>query len=200
MKLLISFLVSIVSSQDMKKFSAIVDMVNAKIETSLPYDTIAKRIQNYGCHCFPENSRSLIGYGNPVDALDQACQDLYRCYKCISLEGGDCDTDTGRYKYRINRKNEIVCRNSGCKQQQCLCDAEFAVNVGRVWNDETFNFYFWENKNNKNDIFSREETCIKNDGGIEADGCCGSVPFWVPYNKQTNECCYGNELKSIGSC
>ena len=42
----------------LRKFSAIVDMVNGQITTSFSYAEVVKRIQNYGCHCFPEGMLS----------------------------------------------------------------------------------------------------------------------------------------------
>merc|ERR1712110_522013 len=91
---------------DPKKFSGIVRMINSQITTNLNYETIVKRIQNYGCHCFPGMSRSAGGQGPPQDDLDSACHTLYRCHRCVEMDYSNaCDVDKGKYRFRI--QNEI---------------------------------------------------------------------------------------------
>merc|ERR1712110_360871 len=89
---------------------------------------LSKLIRNYGCHCFPEYTRSTTGAGPPVDEMDSLCRDLNRCKKCIEIEQdagsltGECqndDVDQGKYDYSVDAVNGIDCnprgRNSDCK-------------------------------------------------------------------------------------
>lgn len=191
-------------SPDEKKFSAIVRMVNAKITTNWDYSTIVKRVQNYGCHCFPGMTRIAGGQGAPVDMLDSACQDLFRCHRCVQMmDAGDCDTAFGKYKFSIDANGNIDCsQNTDCKLNQCLCDAEFAENLGTFWNDKDYNTYFWLAKKNvkRHTVFDYETTCRNSQANNTPDSCCGTAQFRRPYSSDVMQCCDDGSLKTIGSC
>merc|ERR1711920_1079513 len=88
-----------------RKFSAIMDMVfAASIDTVHDQSVFWKMITNYGCHCFPNYSRKVVGSGKPLNEVDSACRNLQRCKKCIEIEdlSQDCengDFNQGRYDY-----------------------------------------------------------------------------------------------------
>lgn len=208
-----------------RKFSAIMEMVNANVNTAFTYSEMVKRVQNYGCHCFPGTSRSAIGYGTPVDELDSACRTLQQCHKCVDIEfSNSCDVDFGKYRYAVDAvTGNVDCsRNSGCKLAQCMCDAEFAYSLGSFWADADHNEFFWLGKKNKRArakaglaIMDPASTCTQS-GGLEVDTCCGAAfPNKVPYESAsraccavsgktydfaTEECCVDGSVRSPGAC
>lgn len=208
-----------------KKFSGITEMVNANIATAFSYSEISKRLQNYGCHCFPGSTRSAIGHGNAVDELDEACRTLGQCHKCVDIDFGNaCDVDWGKYRYTVDGSGAVDCsRNTGCKLAQCLCDAEFAYSVGGFWDDANHNGFFWLQKRNKKirakngmPIMDPAVTCQATLGGVQPDSCCGNAfPNKKPYdstardccalsgttfNAGFEECCADGSVRNIGAC
>jgi len=195
---------------DPKKFSHIVDMINSQITTSLSSDVIVKRIQNYGCHCFPGMTRAAGGQGSPVDALDSQCQALYRCHRCVNMDfPGQCDVNAGKYRFSISN-GVITCetnRNSPCQINQCECDKEFATNFGSMWDDSSFNFHYWLNRNNVRDqdaagtpTFDYASACVNAQNNVSPDQCCGNTAIRRPYSSTVYDCCTDGTLKSLGSC
>lgn len=195
---------------DPKKFSGIVRMINSEITTSLDYETIVKRIQNYGCHCFPGMSRSAGGQGAPVDELDSACHTLYRCHRCVDMDYSNaCDVDKGKYRFKI-QNGVIDCnsaRNSACQQDQCRCDKEFAETVGRFWDDSQFNRHFWLARKNVKaqdkagtPVFDAANVCQNSQTNVAPDQCCGTAPWRRPYSSTVMECCADESLKTFGTC
>jgi hypothetical protein len=208
-----------------KKFSHIVRMVNANVNTAFSYSEMVKRISNYGCHCFPGSSRSAIGYGQAVDQIDEACRSLQQCHKCVDIDFNNaCDVDFGRYRYDIDAGTGAVdcSRNSGCKLAQCLCDAEFAYNLGSFWDDANHNEFYWLSKRNKKvrakkglPIMDPSATCVQS-CGMNVDTCCGDnfpnkKPFdssarsccavsGATYDFATQECCADGSIRNPGSC
>ena len=83
-----------------RKMSTINHFVYISIKTEFSRSQIAKMVQNYGCHCFPRDSKSVTGMGGHVDELDYVCKQLGNCHKCVNIEfPGECSTDFGKYKY-----------------------------------------------------------------------------------------------------
>ena len=195
---------------DPKKFSGIVRMINSQINTSLDYQTIVKRIQNYGCHCFPGMSRAAGGQGAPVDDMDSACHTLFKCHRCVDMDHNNaCDVDAGKYRFSI-RDGEITCngdRNSDCQQNQCQCDKEFALTMGQIWDDDAYNFHYWLARNNVRamenagtPVFDFADTCQNSQSNSTPDSCCGEYPHRRPFSSVMMECCDDGSIGSVGSC
>ena len=187
---------------DGKKFSAIVRFTYSQVTTSLDISVFNKRVQNYGCHCFGEGSRTVGGQGPPVDTLDSICRDLARCHTCVDFDHGGIDTATEKYKYNITGSSIDCSMNTvQHKLDQCLCDKKFAEDVGAMWDDNSFNTFFWHGKNNVkvNPVFDKEQTCVKV-GGNANDACCGSFPSRRPYASIAMDCCNDGSLAAIGNC
>ena len=53
-----------------------------------PYKEFETRIQNYACHCFPQDEEGNIigGKGAVVNTVDKICKQLYDCHTCIKGE------------------------------------------------------------------------------------------------------------------
>ena len=98
-------------------------------------------------------------------------------------------------------------RNTDCKNAQCECDKQFAMNLANVWKDEEFNKNLW--LNNKNvaamekagtPVFTYNAECVKVEGN-PSNACCGdSYPNKHPFNSDSRECCVDGSLKLIGGC
>lgn len=205
-----------------KKFNSIVTMAYSQITTSWTRDVFEKRINKYGCHCFPNGTKSAGGSGTAVDPIDAACKQLYKCHKCVELTWGDdaVDVDTGRYTWGTNDDGTLNCdrnANNPSRKALCECDRAFAYNLASVWADDQYNDFYWKaNRHVRNNpTFDYDSTCVNvGNGGGAADQCCGTgFPNMEPFNSSersccvssvynilTSECCTDGHVASIGSC
>lgn len=178
--------------------------------------TFMKMVENYGCHCYQRTSRDHAEYsptggsGKPIDPLDEACRQLYRCTKCINLEDPACSVDgnNGDYNYELNDDGSSTCPTSsssdfqnGCNSDHCSCDYAFASMVFDIWtntdgNGWSFDDYYWHNaKNIKNkdkvgeSVFDKDVTCARGFPATRPDACCGVFPDVVPYTSTERDCC-----------
>lgn len=217
---------------DGRKYNHIVKMTKSQINTTHSLRTLHRMVQNYGCHCFPGQNRSAGGHGPAVDAQDSLCRDLSRCHRCITMQYGSDIIDVDMDKYRFKVVNgDISCeRNTEkgwhqSKRDLCECDARFAREMGKIWNDATYNQYFWlwprqMKKKEKGKLnpdvpkFDVDATCVGLESG-KADECCGTYPERYPYNTAdskgccentsifntvTNICCPGAWIATPGDC
>ena len=187
-----------------KKFSATVQFAWNQIEakTSWTFDRFVKRIQNYGCHCFPDQGRVPGGSGAPVDAIDSACRDLARCHSCVAMD----HSFSGRIsqeKYRYDLSSGIDC-SSNIEQQkldQCQCDKKFAEDLGSLWDDAAWDVANWQTDKNPNRAdYAANGTCATSGIGNVQDMCCGDNPSRRPYNSVNFECCPDGSIASVGTC
>jgi len=237
MKLIIasSALLALVKSDDSatasgddlgRKFNSIVGMAHTQVTTTLNKSDFGDRINKYGCHCFPGGTKAAGGVGPAVDALDSLCKKLYKCHKCIQIEYGvdAVDVNDGRYTWAVNDDGSLNCdknQNNPARKALCQCDRAYAYAMKTLWDDDSFNSYYWLNnrhaRQNAGDVFNYDETCVAagNSGGGAADQCCGSAfpnkePFdstqrsccndSTVFNIFTQECCTDGSIAGIGSC
>jgi len=183
----------------LRKFSHINKMLMSQINTTHNSGTISKMIQNYGCHCFPGNSKAAGGKGPAQDGYDSLCQKLARCHKCVEIDhagfiGNDWDADIGKYRWSANADGTIDCITGNAeqhKQDLCTCDAFYAMEMGKIWDDATYDRQLWNAKNNADFNFDFENVCVHNGNypGIP-DMCCGNYPERYPFQLSDNrECC-----------
>lgn len=189
-----------------KKFSTIIDMAFNKLQNHPKFLTrysqkktkrkvFHQMIGKYGCHCFPGYNGNTAGARGQVrDALDQLCQNLNRCHKCVNFDFPEqCDFANGKYKYFIlrevdptgsnsvsdNDSVEIKCADrekaDPCKHHQCECDKEFAENLYRLWIgqheldlDWEFNEDFWLNEKYINHVEMWNQKVVRGDNGLPA--------------------------------
>lgn len=191
-----------------RKYNHIVKMAKSQMNTKYSLRQIFKMLQNYGCHCFPGQTRAAGGHGPAVDEQDSLCKDLARCHRCVEMDHGADQIDVNDDKYRFNVVNGAIscARNTEkgwhqSKRDLCECDAAFANAIGAMWNDDNFNEYYWQNPKdmkliNKgkapNDKFDMVGTCQVIGGG-KADSCCGSYPARFPYESSEKQCCQSTE-------
>jgi len=189
-------------------------MAYSQVTTSLSKGDFEKKINNYGCHCFPNGSKIAGGAGPVVDLLDSKCKMLSDCHKCIQIEFGKdaVDVNDGRYTWSIDSNDgSIVCpanknNHNPARQALCECDRHFANQLGAVWNDNDpvfHNTFYWMNSNNQknNPVFDYDATCVRNsnNGGGSGNGgkdsCCGAAfPNKEPYNGANRGCCDGVQV------
>jgi hypothetical protein len=169
-----------------------------------------KRVNNYGCHCWPSLTKEhLTGYGNPLDEIDATCFSLKKCHKCVNIlypEGENrpqgCDPVTTKYKAKLSRADDglhITCsnvlnkkgnNNGDCKRSLCECDKAFANSFAQ-------NFQEWSEDLWKLEEQGRyEETCVRTSRGSRTigsgpDSCCGNFPDVKAYNSATHSCVDG---------
>jgi len=205
MKILIAGLTSIalVSAQDgegdTRKFSHITAMAFSQVSSKTSHNAkqVNKMIQNYGCHCFPGLQKIAGGAGPAQDDYDSLCRDLARCHKCIEMDhvgelNDEWDANIGRYRWDLNADNSISCaaNTEQHKMDLCTCDANYAMALGALWDDNTFDMTLWGGKKNNLFSFDYENTCTKS-GTFEADECCGVYPERHPYDSTQRMCCDG---------
>jgi len=192
-----------------RKFSHIVKMVHDQISragSSWDSKSVSKKLQNYACHCFPDNMRMAGGAGPAQDGIDSLCKKLARCHKCISDDYGisattaEWDADVGKYRWSADLNGDITCaaNNDQYKKDLCECDAAFATAMGAQWNDADWDVTMWANRKNAAFTLDTASTCVGSPGG-DAE-CCGSYPNRQPFQTMSHECCADNSVATIGSC
>jgi len=170
------------------------EMTLSLIKSRFPKRLVEKMLQNYGCHCFPGQSRPSGGMGPAVDSKDRLCLDLSHCHKCIELEHkGRCDPYFSNYQYSINN-NTVNCENNNdpCLQNLCECDKHFAEKMASSWSDK-FNRFYWLNPRNvdSGNTFNFREVCVPKAGIHTPDACCGGAIFHEkrPFDSGVWSCC-----------
>lgn len=203
---------SLENDVDPRRFSGIMDMIYGVVNTSYSRKVLATMVENYGCHCFIDNSRIPGGKGPPVDQQDSLCRKLSQCHSCVSLDYQNhkkkCDPDVGNYRYTIDGTlKTISCddqkNKDPCKRNACECDRNFALEFAKIWDDSTYNRYFWKNKFNikaGTPTFDMDSTCQVTSFGSPKNQCCGSYPERKPFNSVLYDCCADGSVKSVGSC
>lgn len=158
-----TFLINFILSDDTvdyedieeRRFKGIVKLVMNQIDTNFSTKEIFSKIQNYGCHCFPGQTREVGSLGSKyVDPQDQLCMQLASCHRCVQLEFNhvtDFDTDTSGYSTSLDpTAKTIECTNNPnsnndeerAKYSLCQCDKHFAEQLGNIWEDDNFNQFF----------------------------------------------------------
>jgi len=208
-----------------RRFHSIVTMAYSQVTTSLTKNVFEEKIRKYGCHCFPLDTKSAGGQGPAVDAMDSLCKKLYKCHKCINLEFGveAIDVNQGKYTWQLDDQTGLISCDKNAqnpaRKALCECDREYAYHMKNLWDDNSFNGFYW--KNNKwakqNPTFDFDNTCMQAGGsgsGGKADMCCGDAfPNKEPYdssqkaccgstifNAVTQTCCAADHIASPGSC
>ena len=82
----------------------------------------------YGCWCLPRGAMEIgVGYGIPVDPVDEACRDYSTCYNCLysqSLGRACAEEDRGNYRM-TGQQNPIT------GEKLLLCSMENDQIVGK---------------------------------------------------------------------
>lgn len=160
----------------LRRFNTMVNMAFNTVTTDFNRHDFEDRIKKYGCHCFPGSNKdadpkrrhAAIGVGPAVDEIDSVCQTLAKCHRCVELRfPGEIDVNDGRYDPYGKKKgkkiaavagaSEFDCsfNKSAAKRALCECDTEFAIKLGRVWNDTNHDPHYWQNNRNLRQMETR---------------------------------------------
>jgi len=161
-----------------RKYKSVIGMVYDRLQNfpgfldHIPEENrrkhISKKLQNYGCSCFPDNAKAAEKTQLAVDELDTACRNLRICRRCVEIEyPGQCDTDYDRYKWTTDSNNGMVQCNfdqakrekakqdSDCEYNLCQCDAAFVDTVFELWTGQSSSGWAW------NDDYWRDRNYVK---------------------------------------
>jgi len=200
-------------------------------EKSLSYQQQVNFVlSNYGCNCFldtktapkPNQEDKKVRVpgvsGQPVDALDQACQVLAKRSTCLSfdfegmpfLDGLKCDyrlwystffnSETGQHEcgslnnpgYDNYNKNEERFNINQCRKTLCEMDREFALAVAPMLKDP---FKFYEDHAGNFDIAGTNK-CVIIERENKQDQCCGWDFERSPFSTVDQRCCDGEIFKA----
>ena len=100
--------------------------------------------------------------------------DTIHCIHVYSIQVGNFGheilrliTSKSRFRRFVYDNLEIVCSNDleTAEHHSCMCDSHYAMNLGKMWSDEKFDFNLWYSKKNANrnsaDVFDRETICVE---------------------------------------
>ena len=88
---------------DHRRYDATLTMAYSQITTSLSLKEFKHKIQNYGCHCFPNYSRLPGGKGKALNEVDSICKSLADCHFCLAKDYDRKFAD--RYRYELDSNN-----------------------------------------------------------------------------------------------
>lgn len=154
-------------------------------------------LQNYGCWCpkLLREKESDALMGRPLDGLDLACREWFRCRRCSSLDPYYCNIHKD-YDYDLEFFNvggrlsceSLVDAGSPCEYYNCLCDAQMVINMmEKIGELDPLKVGI------DNDQCVRKE---REGGGSTIDSCCGAFPFAKPY-ASGEEICIDNEIVDL---
>merc|ERR1712050_537251 len=148
-----------------------------------------KRVNNYGCHCWPNNKgkEHLTGYGQPLDDVDPV--DTKYKAKLTKQDDGSIEIQC------MNTLNRKGTNNGDCKRGLCECDKAFAEQFSATfgqWDEELWNL---------DDAY--DQVCQRNGRAPERSmsgpqQCCGEFPARRSYNPDNKQCNNGI-IEAIGN-
>lgn len=156
----------------------------------------AQRMNNYGCHCWPDYPQieNLSGQGASLDDIDSSCHKLQDCHACLKQEYGAevCDPVNTRYKARLVG-DEIRCMNKStgkqaCKRNLCECDKKFSNEFAASFGSWSSEFAALKEKSIYDDFCRKAGGRGYDSALFVKDSCCGTYPDIKPYSSQTHEC------------
>ena len=176
----------------------------------------ADDVFNYGCWCNMNNGLDHVqkGKGQPLDAIDEACQAWHRCTTCIRMDDTDCVPLNEKYDFLTGSKYnpQVSCTDnpSGCADWSCQCDVHFVKSVIDLINQDQFQ----PTLSHTNKSWNSGQ--CKWEGNFETqDECCGEFPSRFPfasnfgsraccgnktYQTETHDCCDGDKIRLRGQC
>merc|ERR1712007_375408 len=107
--------------------------------------------------------------------------------------GNAWDANMGKYRWSLNGDGSISCAANPDqhKRDLCECDARYAMELGKVWDDATYDYTLWNAKKNSAFNFDFENVCVRS-GLTDADECCGAYPERYPFDSARG--CAAREL------
>lgn len=190
----------------------------------LQVDPSFDKFFQYGCYCFPDGEKSVLGgYGEARDGADQICKKYHNCQRCINKDYNDCP-EWAPYKYKglqdaTTGQKYLECLNKegSCRRNHCECDKRLAEQLAEyemAWNPQ-YSLAFGGFDRSKSCPAVDKRTNNNNDNQHE---CCGTYPDRYPYVSESETgvlrkccdtktydprvlaCCQDNVLKQHGTC
>jgi hypothetical protein len=174
-----------------------------EFETQLA--ALTDKYTNYGCYCWINGVEGgVLGGGKTKDVTDHHCKELYRCYKCVSVDYAKNYTDVA-YTVDFTKKNgqrTLDCSNNSKQDAEniCECDKRFAENIAAAeeacdngddadpeWGNHCTANEFKTAKGGGD--FVPQDQCDKQFHGHDKENCCGFYPNRYPYDINQNDCC-----------
>ena len=194
-----------------------------------------KALAGYGCNCYSSEPTNGVqatrntnptnrlwhfeSNGKPLDAVDQACKEAFRSYKCFKRDitnnlltdvSENCTENIG-FKFHMNN-NKIICgpsrnpeykfnqdKRHTCKLAACQIERNFSYKIFKIIGGDPIG---WRERHRHNyETFRSEKACQKalQHDMIKKDGCCGEYPDRRPFSFEKEACCNGS-ISFFGAC
>lgn len=186
----------------------------------------------YGCYCMPDQSHDLytLGYGKPVDNIDNSCRMMGQCYECARMDHEperQCDPSRVQYNYDLDfdedepnnhQLKSITCTDNAsaggkqsCRRAICECDRKLAYDLREYYSE------WHEGHHTTQGTFIPEDECLIEPGSGGSGSeivCCGTstrFPYKTmngnrsccgdkTYDTNVMQCCDGDTLQPNGMC
>jgi len=188
------------------------DPSNAGLEAEL--QQIQDRYTSYGCYCWAngvDNVEDLGSGSRNVDAVDNACTELYRCYACVNIDYGAEYHElsyTALFQTGENGDRTISCDSNAQQNGDslCSCDAKFAQKIVQTQNhcDNGIMLSDMGLNNCQSEMYrtiaggGSYQCPMGSNGHPSNEKCCGFYPNRTPYN-EFRECCATNGVDDQGN-
>ena len=127
--------------------------------------------------------------GGVLDKVDALCREFSRCWRCIGMM--ECEGDLAEpYTLEFIPLNDsYTCSSpSECANQRCLCTAKASTELARFMIDNNATLI--------SEHYNVDPSmCVRGDGSVFNDQCCGTIPDWVPYNGLLETCVNGTVIE-----
>lgn len=191
----------------------------------LQVDPSFDKFFQYGCYCFPDGEKSVLGgYGEARDGADTICKKYHNCQRCINHDYNDCpEWAPYKYKGRVDQTTgtrylECLNKEGTCRRNHCECDKRLAEQLAEyemAWNPQYSLAFGGFDRASSCPAVDKRNSDVNHDNQHE---CCGNYPERYPYvsesetgvlrkccNNKTYDprvlaCCQDNVLKQHGTC
>jgi len=159
-------------------------------------------VQNYACWCFFGENYGK-GRGPPKNVIDQICQKLQFCRRCIAVDSATDDEscNVAERGYKSPGFRDLIVGNiksacdsvnkETCQYRSCTCELQFSQAIVQLF----FSGYVYDPFFKHEKGYSWNENCPPyctggNCGGSRTElDCCGEYPERVPFNVKNRACC-----------
>jgi len=147
----------------------------------------------------------VIGGGSTRDVTDHHCKELYRCYKCVTIDYLKNYTDVSYTVDFTKDDNGNRLLNCGVNSKQdaeniCECDRRYAENIAATQDkctngaepDMDHGDFCLDEKyrtTTGDGEFNPRLQCDKQNHNHDKDRCCGIYPNRYPYDTFHKNCC-----------
>lgn len=175
------------------------NMLNKLLKVNkLNFDT--SQLLQFGCWLQLANEDAWIvsNKGDPVNELDAAGRQWYKCHQCTSVDESHCMGISQNYGSPVYDKKtkSFSCpgQPNTCDYNACSCDVQLAEDLSSLVD------YYYDEFNSETGIFDPKQKCLAatGNGAGMADQCCGNYPLRFPFHSDNGKrgCCNGKTFDS----